>query len=173
MQCSAFLGGISANFDSNVLVNKNSDWAVVEADEFDRSFLHLSPYCSIVTAMDPIIWISMEIRSILMKVFSNMLMKIDPGGWCIAREGIELHTLSKYCTYNIESTTSDYSANHIGYEAGVMVFYVDSNDYKGRKFELGIPGIHNVLNALSCIVLMEKIGLSYPEIKKGLLLLKV
>ena len=50
VQC--FLGGISANFDSNVLVNKNSDWAVVEADEFDRSFASFS-YCSIVTAMDP------------------------------------------------------------------------------------------------------------------------
>ena len=87
--------------------------------------------------------------SIFNEGFQQYAMKIDPGGWCIAREGIELHTLSKYCTYNIESTTSDYSANHIGYEAGVMVFYVDSNDYKGRKFELGIPGIHNVLNALS------------------------
>ena len=168
LQCSAFLGGISANFDSNVLINKNSDWAVVEADEFDRSFLHLSPYCSIVTAMDPDHLDIYGDPEHFNEGFQQYVMKIDPGGWCIVREGIELHTLSKYCTYNIESTTSDYSANHIGYEAGVMVFYVDSNDYKGRKFELGIPGIHNVLNALSCIVLMEKIGLSYPEIKKGL-----
>ena len=51
--CSAFLGGISSNFNSNVVIDGSSEWTVVEADEFDRSFLHLSPYSSIVTAMDP------------------------------------------------------------------------------------------------------------------------
>ena len=167
-QCSAFLGGISTNFDSNVLVNKNSEWTVVEADEFDRSFLHLSPYCSIVTAMDPDHLDIYGDHEHFNEGFQQYVMKIDPSGWCIVREGIQLHTLSNYCTYNIESTTSDYSANDIAYEDGLMVFYVNSREYQGRKFELGIPGIHNVLNALSCIVLLEKIGLSYPEIRRGL-----
>ena len=167
-QCSAFLGGISTNFDSNVLVNKNSEWTVVEADEFDRSFLHLSPYISIVTAMDPDHLDIYGDHEHFNEGFQQYVMKIDPSGWCIVREGIQLHTLSNYCTYNIESTTSDYSANDIAYEDGLMVFYVNSREYQGRKFELGIPGIHNVLNALSCIVLLEKIGLSYPEIRRGL-----
>ena len=53
LKCSAFLGGISSNFNSNVLVNASAEYSVIEADEFDRSFLRLKPYASIITAMDP------------------------------------------------------------------------------------------------------------------------
>ena len=168
LQCSAFLGGIASNFNSNVLVNNKSEWTVIEADEFDRSFLHLSPFCSIITAMDPDHLDVYGDKEHFNEGFQQYVMKIDPNGWCVVREGIQLHTLSAFCTYNIESDTADYSANDISYEDGAMVFYVNSKEYNGRKFVLGIPGIHNVLNALSCIVLLEKIGVSYPEIRKGL-----
>ncbi|MDC3308673.1 UDP-N-acetylmuramate--L-alanine ligase [Crocinitomicaceae bacterium] len=166
--CSAFLGGISSNFNSNVLVNKQSEWTVVEADEFDRSFLHLSPFISIITATDPDHLDVYGDPDHFNEGFQQYAMKIDPNGWCIAKEGIKLHSLSDYCTYNIESKSADYSANDISYEAGFMCFYVQSKEYNGRKFELGIPGIHNVLNAMACIVLLEKIGISYPQIRKGL-----
>lgn len=166
--CSAFLGGISSNFNSNVLVNRQSDWTVVEADEFDRSFLHLSPFFSIITAMDPDHLDVYGDSDHFNEGFQQYAMKIDPNGWCIVKEGIKLHTLSDYCTYNIESNTADYSAGNISYEDGLMCFYVNSKEYSGRKFELGIPGIHNVMNALACIVSLEKIGVPYPQIRKGL-----
>lgn len=166
--CSAFLGGISSNFNSNVIINRQSDWTVVEADEFDRSFLQLSPFFSIITAMDPDHLDIYGDPDHFNEGFQQYAMKIDPNGCCIVKEGIKLHTLSDYCTYNIESNTADYSASDISYEDGLMCFYVRSKEYSGRKFELGIPGIHNVMNALACIVSLEKIGVSYPQIRRGL-----
>jgi len=166
--CSAFLGGISSNFNSNVIINRQSDWTVVEADEFDRSFLQLSPFFSIITAMDPDHLDIYGDQDHFNEGFQQYAMKIDPNGCCIVKEGINLHTLSESFTYNIESNTADYSASDISYGNGLMCFYVRSKEYSGRKFELGIPGIHNVMNALACIVSLEKIGVPYPQIRKGL-----
>jgi len=163
LKCTAFLGGISSNFNSNVLINKNSEWTVIEADEFDRSFLHLSPFSSIITSLDPDHLDVYGDEKQFNEGFRQYAMKIDPSGWCISKEGVQLHTLANFSTFTIESETADYSAYDISYENGMMTFYVNS-----KKYCLGIPGIHNVLNALSCIALLDKIGLSYHEIKQGL-----
>ena len=168
-KCSAFLGGISSNFNSNVVINGTSEWTVVEADEFDRSFLNLSPYSSIVTAMDPDHLDVYGDDQCFNEGFQQYGMKIDPNGFCILKEGLQVHTLCPTYSYNINSNTADYSAENISYENGEMIFYVQSLGSSTRqKYTLGIPGIHNVLNALACIVLLEKIGLSYQEIRLGL-----
>ena len=167
-KCSAFLGGISSNFNSNVLIESSSDWTVVEADEFDRSFLHLSPHSSIVTAMDPDHLDIYGDDERFNEGFQQYAMKIDPNGFCILKEGLQLHPLCPSYTYNIYSDTADYSASDISYENGEMVFYVRNHQNNSLRYTLGIPGIHNVLNALACIVLLEKIGLTYPQIKRGL-----
>jgi len=168
LKCTAFLGGISSNFNSNVLINKNSEWTVIEADEFDRSFLHLSPFSSIITSLDPDHLDVYGDEKQFNEGFRQYAMKIDPSGWCISKEGVQLHTLANFSTFTIESETADYSAYDIFYDSGMMTFYVNSKNYSSKKFSLGIPGIHNVLNALSCIALLDKIGLSYHEIKLGL-----
>ncbi len=166
--CSAFLGGISSNFNSNVVIDGSSEWTVVEADEFDRSFLHLSPYSSIVTAMDPDHLDIYGDNERFNEGFQQYAMKIDPNGFCILKEGLQLHTLCPSYTYNIDSDSADYSASDISYENGEMIFYVQSRQNNRLRYSLGIPGIHNVLNALACIVLLDKIGLTYPEIRQGL-----
>ena len=167
-KCSAFLGGISSNFNSNVVIDGSSEWTVVEADEFDRSFLNLSPYSSIVTAMDPDHLDVYGDDERFNESFQQYAMKIDPNGFCILKEGLQLHTLCPSYTYNINSNSADYSASDISYENGEMVFYVQTRQNKNLRYSLGIPGIHNVLNALACIVLLEKIGLTYSEIRQGL-----
>ena len=82
-KCNAFLGGIASNTNSNLLLNKQSEWVVVEADEFDRSFLHLSPFASIVTAIDPDHLDVYGDSSSFTDGFRQYAMKIDPNGVCV------------------------------------------------------------------------------------------
>jgi len=167
-KCNAFLGGISSNKNSNLIVNKSTDWVVVEADEFDRSFLHLSPFASIVTAMDPDHLDIYGDAKNFTDGFRQYAMKIDPNGCCVVHEGINLPSLCDSVTYAIDSDTADYKASHIKYIDGVMQFIVNSKSINHTKFTLQIPGLHNVLNALACIALLDKIGLTIQEIQGGL-----
>jgi len=80
-KCNAFLGGIASNFDSNLVLNESSEWAVIEADEFDRSFLKLSPFSSIITGVDPDhldVYGSVEQFN---EGFGQYSMKIEPSGF--------------------------------------------------------------------------------------------
>jgi UDP-N-acetylmuramate--alanine ligase len=95
-------------------------------------------------------------------------MKIDPNGCCVVHEGINLPSLCDSVTYAIDSDTADYKASHIKYIDGVMQFIVNSKSINHTKFTLQIPGLHNVLNALACIALLDKIGLTVQEIQGGL-----
>lgn len=70
--CNAFLGGIAANFGTNLLLDRNSSYIVIEADEFDRSFLHLSPEIAVITAMDEDHWISMRIKPICWRLSKHL-----------------------------------------------------------------------------------------------------
>ena len=109
-KCNAFLGGIASNTNSNLLLNEQSEWVVVEADEFDRSFLYLSPFASIVTAMDPDHLDVYGDTSSFKDGFRQYSMKIDPNGVCIVKEGISLPTLCPSVSYGIDSDTADYNA---------------------------------------------------------------
>lgn len=166
-KCNAFLGGVSSNINSNLLLNDSSDWVVVEADEFDRSFLHLSPFASIVTAIDPDHLDVYGDASSFQDGFRQYAMKIDPNGICIVHEGISLPTLCDMKTYGIDSDSADYNAHSIRYKDGVMEFLVDSKSMRDVRFTLGIPGLHNVLNALSCIALLDQLGLPLSQLQKG------
>lgn len=66
------MGGIAANFGTNLLLDRNSSYIVIEADEFDRSFLHLSPEIAVITAMDEDIWISMRIKPICWRLSKHL-----------------------------------------------------------------------------------------------------
>lgn len=167
-KCNAFLGGISSNFNSNLLLDTDSEWAVVEADEFDRSFLHLSPLASIVTAMDPDHLDVYGDASSFKDGFQQYAMKIDPNGFCVIHESLSLRSLCPTVTYGIDSDGSDYCAHHVKYDDGMMHFLVDTMSEKSIKFSLGIPGLHNVLNALACIALLDKLGLPLISIRSGL-----
>ena len=167
-RCNAFLGGIASNSNSNLIVNQDTDWVVVEADEFDRSFLHLSPFASIVTAMDPDHLDIYGDATNFKDGFRQYAMKIDPNGCCVMHENVSLPSLCESVTYAIDSETADYRASHIKYIDGVMQFVVNTPQINAKKFTLQIPGLHNVLNALACIALLDKIGLPMQDIQQGL-----
>ena len=167
-KCNAFLGGIATNFNSNLVLSETSDWTVVEADEFDRSFLKLSPFSSIVTGVDPDhldIYGSIEQFN---EGFRQYAMKIDPNGFLIEKEGLNLPTLAKKVSYALHSETADYSMNNLVFRDGFIFSAVRLKTNFWHNVKLGIPGSHNAENALACIALLDCLGMSELEIRNGL-----
>lgn len=167
-KCNAFLGAIATNFDSNLLLNSFAEYTVVEADEFDRSFLQLTPFCSIITSADPD---HLDIYGSAEKFeegFKQYAMKIDPSGFAVVKEGLELKTLAKQITYAIDSNTADCSIVRLGSEEGISFCDCNIMGAFWPKVYLGLPGIHNAENALACIALLNALGVPENEIRSGL-----
>jgi len=167
-KCNAFLGGIATNFNSNLVLSDTSDWTVVEADEFDRSFLKLSPFSSIVTGVDPDhldIYGSTEQFN---EGFRQYAMKIDPSGFLVEKEDLNLPTLGKKVSYALHSETADYSMNNLVFRDGFIFSDVRLKTNFWQNVMLGIPGSHNAENALACIALLDCLGMSELEIRNGL-----
>ena len=167
-KCNAFLGGIATNFNSNLVLSETSDWTVVEADEFDRSFLKLSPFSSIVTGVDPDhldIYGSIEQFN---EGFRQYAMKIEPSGFLIEKEGLNLPTLAKKVSYALHSETADYSMKNLVFRDGFIFSDVRFKTNFWQNVKLGIPGSHNAENALACIALLDCLGMSELEIRNGL-----
>ncbi|MFA7274262.1 MAG: UDP-N-acetylmuramate--L-alanine ligase [Crocinitomicaceae bacterium] len=168
LHCNAFLGGISSNFGSNFLSNPEAEFTVIEADEFDRSFLQLKPYASIITAMDADhldIYGTVENFN---KGFQDYADLIDENGLLVLKNGIPLNTNTKTVTYGVEDVNADYNATKLRFENGKFLFDVTGSAVDWKSIELGIPGIHNAENALSCIALCIWLGLTEREIRNGL-----
>ena len=88
--CSAFLGGISKNFNSNLLVNNESEYVVVEADEYDRSFLQLHPHMAVITATDPDHLDIYGTHEHMLEAYLQFANQVDPEGRLLIKEGIFL-----------------------------------------------------------------------------------
>jgi UDP-N-acetylmuramate--alanine ligase len=167
-KCNAFLGGIASNFDSNLVLNESSEWAVIEADEFDRSFLKLSPFSSIVTGVDPDHLDVYGSAEQFNEGFGQYTMKIEPKGFLVEKEGLNLPTLAKKVSYALNSETADYSMKNMGFRDGFLYTDVRLKINVWQNVKLGIPGIHNAENALGCIALLDSLGMSELEIRNGL-----
>jgi UDP-N-acetylmuramate--alanine ligase len=155
VDCSAFLGGIATDFDSNLRIGSN-DMAVVEADEFDRSFLQLSPNWALISSMDADHLDVYGTAKHLEKSFQLFSGKVEDGN-LIAKEG--LNVSSKY-TYALDSDMADFSAKNIRVEEGA--YYFDIVYPKGicENVITGLPGIHNVENALAAFAMAYFQGVS-------------
>ena len=159
IDCSAFLGGIATDFDSNLKIG-SADVAVVEADEFDRSFLKLSPNWALISSMDADhldIYGTAHNLVESFRLFSDMV----EDGNLIVKEGLDMP--SKY-TYALGSDTADFSAKNIRVEGGA--YYFDLVYPKGvcENVITGLPGIHNVENALAAFSMAYIQGLSVSGI---------
>ena len=167
-KCNAFLGGIASNFDSNLVLNEYSEWVVIEADEFDRSFLKLSPFSSIVTGVDPDHLDVYGSAEQFNEGFGQYTMKIEPKGFLVEKEGLNLPTLAKKVSYALNSDTADYSMKNMVFRDGFLYTDVRLKINVWQNVKLGIPGIHNAENALGCIALLDSLGMSELEIRNGL-----
>ena len=148
----AFLGGISEDFNSNFLL-EGTEYAVVEADEFDRSFLQLSPNVACVTSMDADHLDIYGNAEELEKTFVEFTERIKPGGKLFVRNGLPL----KGMTYGIEDD-SDYCIRNIKIEHGTYIFDLETPDAMLQGVQFNKPGRHNLLNGLVAFAMAMESG---------------
>ena len=164
----AFLGGISKNLGSNYYHEEGSEYTVIEADEYDRSFLQLYPEIAGVSAVDPdhldIYGTPEEMVKTLKQFLDENLSKCGIG---IIEKKLTPQLGSQWLTYSITDQSASYFASHIKVEA--LKFSAKFNwDYYDIDVEIGLPGIHNLENALLCFALCEQAGLAPEVIAKAL-----
>jgi UDP-N-acetylmuramate--alanine ligase len=161
--CSAFLGGIASNYNSNVLYGKN-DIVVVEADEYDRSFLTLYPDIAVITSMDADHLDIYGDHQHLTDSFKMFASQIKPGGVLIHKQGLPLNT---GYTYSIKDA-ADAIALNIRIENGSFYFDFRNSNTDIKDIQLGIPGFHNVENATAAIEATLRLGVKPDAIKSAL-----
>ncbi|MFK7783335.1 UDP-N-acetylmuramate--L-alanine ligase [Psychroserpens sp.] len=162
LEVTAFLGGISENYNSNLILN-GTDITVVEADEFDRSFLTLSPDYACITSMDADHLDIYGEASELIKSFEDFSDKIKPNGKLFVKNGLPI----KGITYGIEDN-SDYSAQNIKIINGSYVFDVKTPNALLEDFKFSLPGRHNLSNALIALAMSVEYGIPKPQLAKAL-----
>jgi UDP-N-acetylmuramate--alanine ligase len=161
--CSAFLGGIASNYQTNVLFG-NSNIVVVEADEYDRSFLTLYPDIAIVTSMDADHLDIYGDHAHLTESFRLYASQIKTGGTLIHRKGLPLEN---GFTYSI-TELADAMAQNIRVEDGDFYFDFVSGDVIIKNIKLGIAGLHNIENAVAASKVGLMLGISGDAIKRAL-----
>lgn len=162
VKLTAFLGGISENYNTNLIENGN-EVSVVEADEFDRSFLTLSPDFACITSMDADHLDIYGDASALHDSFKDFSKKIKPNGKLFVRNGLPL----KGITYGLEDD-SDYSATNITIQNGTYVFDVKTPKQVLKQLQFNLPGRHNLSNALIALAMALEYGLPEPKLVKAL-----
>lgn len=158
----AFLGGISENYNSNLIQNGN-EVSVVEADEFDRSFLTLSPDYACITSMDADHLDIYGAKDALETTFRDFTKNIKPEGKLFVKKDLPIEGL----TYAVEAD-ADYRAINVKIEKGAYVFDVvtPTQDIKDVKFDL--PGRHNLSNALIALAMAVEFGCAPYSLAKAL-----
>lgn len=168
---SAFLGAISKNFDSNMVLGSGSRVAI-EADEFDRSFLQLSPDIALVTSVDADHLDIYGTHQSLLDGFRDFTSQIVKGGTLIYRYGLPLTVVNKdikVYTYSLDDSRADfYAVNIHQYDHGYYVFDIVCPDTVIKECSLGIPGLVNVENCVGAVAMMWRAGYDEEGLKKGL-----
>lgn len=164
-KCNAFLGGIGTNFNSN-FVSGDSDWTVVEADEFDRSFLQLHPYASIITSTDADHLDIYGNSDDFLAGFQAYASQIQTHGQLIRHVSVALEHPNTV-TYALNAP-ADYRGENISFDNGFFQLDVHTPTGLWKNVRLGVPGIHNAENAIACLALCQFIGLNEDEIRHGL-----
>lgn len=170
--CTAFLGGISSNYGSNLILGlpaTKDHEVVVEADEFDRSFLTLHPEYAIVTSMDADHLDIYGSAEEMQRTYQRFAGQVAPDGLLLVRHGLEVqHPSARKLTYSIESRDADYRADHIRIEEGQYLFDLITPGYVIKGLRIGLPGRHNVENAVAASAVALERGVDPVSIRDAL-----
>ena len=168
--CDAFLGGISKNYATNLLLSDNSEYVVIEADEFDRSFHWLTPYATVITATDADHLDIYGTEEAYLESFSHYTSLIQPGGALIMRKNIQLNPQLqegvRLYTYSTEE--GDFHAKNIRIGGGEIFFDYVSPLGNIQNIQLGVPVAINIENGIAAMALEQLRGVTNDEIKAGM-----
>jgi UDP-N-acetylmuramate--alanine ligase len=167
VKCNAFLGGIAVNYGTNVLLNDDAVVNVVEADEYDRSFLRLHPSESIITAMDPD---HLDIYGTAEAMFAAYTeFAALSKGMLLVHQRVASH-FGKHpgaVSYALDHTGTP-RAEHVHVDTGRYVFDLVAEGHTLRDLQLGMPGRHNVENALAASTMALRLGVTPEALRAGL-----
>ena len=170
VDCNAFLGGISKNYGSNLILADKSNYVVIEADEYDRSFLHLEPYVAAITSADPDHLDIYGNKENYLEAFAQFTEKIRKGGYLIIHEGLEVvpRTKEGVQTFTYGRESGDFHAENIRIGNGRIIFDYVSPQQRIADVELGVPVSINIENGIASMAMAEICGATAEEIKQGM-----
>ncbi len=152
----ALIGGIGKNFNSNMITHKDARYMLVEADEFDKSFLQLHPDIAIISSMDADHLDIYHSHQHMQETFEQFAQNIKPGGLLISRYGLPIKTDHQNLTYGIDEQ-ADLNATNIQVKQGKFCFDLVMKQSKITPVIMGVPGRHNIENALAALSVISAI----------------
>ena len=170
VECNAFLGGISKNYGTNLLLSDKSEYVVIEADEFDRSFHWLTPFATVITATDADHLDIYGTKEAYLESFAHYTSLIQPGGALIMREGIELNPRRQkgVTLYTYSREKGDFHAENVRIGNGEIVFDYISPLGNIKNIQLGVPVAINIENGIAAMALAQLSGATPEEIKEAM-----
>lgn len=171
VSCNAFLGGISNNYNTNLLLSKESNLVVIEADEYDRSFHQLSPYMAVITSVDPDHLDIYDTPEAFLDSFEHFTSLVRPGGVIIVRKGLkitpQLQKGVKLYSYSMDEG-GDFHADNIRTNKGDIYFDFVTPTDRISDVRLGVPARINVENSVAAMALAWLNGVSNEELRAGI-----
>ncbi len=171
VDCNAFLGGVLKNYNSNLMLSDKSDLAVIEADEFDRSFHWLNPYMAVITAVDPDHLDIYGTPAAYRESFEHFTSLIRPDGCLVMKKGLQLQPRlpegTKLYTYSV-TEEADFFARNIRIGNGDILFDFVTPDGCIPDVKLGVPVKVNIENGVAAMALAWLNGLTPEEIRRGM-----
>ena len=163
--CNAFLGGILRNYDSNLLLSATSPYSVIEADEFDRSFHHLTPYIAVITATDPDHLDIYGTEEAYLESFAHFTELIQDGGTLLIHTGLKVKPRVKdgVRTLTYSRNEGDYHAENVRKGDGEIVFDFVTPDGVVKDIKLGVPVDINIENAVAAMAVCSMVGVE-PDV---------
>ncbi len=165
--CNAFLGGISVNYGTNFWGSERNV-CVVEADEYDRSFLKLDPDVAVISSMDPDHLDIYGTAKAMEEAFIDFSKKIKPGGLLLSKFGLKRGKdleASRHLTYSLQNESADTFAGNIRMKNGSYEFDVTIKDNKLEDVVLNMGGMHNVENAVAAITVASSLEIANDKIR--------
>lgn len=168
--CNAFLGGITKNYGTNYLLSDKSDYVVIEADEFDRSFHHLRPYATVITATDADHLDIYGTEEAYLESFRHYTNLIQPGGALIIHRGLKMKEdlQDGVRRYDYSRDEGDFHAENIRVGGGHIVFDFVSPFGNIANVELGVPVSINIENGIAAMALAQIAGATADEIRSAM-----